>query len=402
MGTGEATGEKRALRAAEAAIANPLLDDVCMKGARGLLISITGGSDLTLYEVDEAATRIREEVDQDANVIFGATRDDSLEGIVRVSVVATGIDQELGRDAAPAMEPRIAEVDRAPAQRGAPAPADAGPGTATPPRPASRPRSRRRRLRPSRPTSSRRSSPQSTSRRPWTRAARGSPRRQHPPGAAQAGLRRARCWSARPSPSRCMPQPQLHPAAGRGGGSRRRACRASTNCRSPASAFRAERTRPAGRRARPAREEAGDADGAPRGQAGFGRKHEDDRRRPRSRAGAAGLCPAGSRPAAGLRSAGSSEQQPCRQPLRRPRRCIRNTPSASRRPGAPPARAGQLDQHGRQPAPQRPYEDDHLEIPAFLRRQSTDDAIPVPRQAPARPGRENHEARLPASRASSF
>ena len=96
MGTGEATGEKRAMRAAEAAIANPLLDDVCMKGARGLLISITGGSDLTLYEVDEAATRIREEVDQDANVIFGATRDDSLEGIVRVSVVATGIDQEVG------------------------------------------------------------------------------------------------------------------------------------------------------------------------------------------------------------------------------------------------------------------------------------------------------------------
>jgi cell division protein FtsZ len=93
MGTGEAQGEKRAMRAAEAAIANPLLDDVCMRGARGLLISITGGPDLTLYEVDEAATRIREEVDEDANVIFGATRDDSLEGIVRVSVVATGIDQ---------------------------------------------------------------------------------------------------------------------------------------------------------------------------------------------------------------------------------------------------------------------------------------------------------------------
>ncbi|WP_293863159.1 cell division protein FtsZ [uncultured Alsobacter sp.] len=110
MGTGEATGEKRALRAAEAAIANPLLDDVCMKGARGLLISITGGSDLTLYEVDEAATRIREEVDQEANVIFGATRDDSLEGIVRVSVVATGIDQEIGRDSGPKIEPRIAEV----------------------------------------------------------------------------------------------------------------------------------------------------------------------------------------------------------------------------------------------------------------------------------------------------
>ena len=93
MGTGEASGEKRALRAAEAAISNPLIDDVSMKGARGLLISITGGKDLTLYEVDEAATRIREEVDQDANIIVGATFDESLEGIIRVSVVATGVDE---------------------------------------------------------------------------------------------------------------------------------------------------------------------------------------------------------------------------------------------------------------------------------------------------------------------
>jgi cell division protein FtsZ len=92
MGTGEASGEKRALRSAEAAIANPLIDDVSMKGARGLLISISGGKDLTLYEVDEAATRIREEVDQDANIIVGATFDEGLEGINRVSVVATGID----------------------------------------------------------------------------------------------------------------------------------------------------------------------------------------------------------------------------------------------------------------------------------------------------------------------
>jgi len=92
MGTGEATGEKRALTAAEAAIANPLIDDSSMKGARGLLISITGGKDLTLYEVDEAATRIREEVDQEANIIVGATFDESLDGIIRVSVVATGID----------------------------------------------------------------------------------------------------------------------------------------------------------------------------------------------------------------------------------------------------------------------------------------------------------------------
>ena len=92
MGTGEASGEKRALTAAEAAISNPLIDDASMKGARGLLISITGGKDLTLYEVDEAATRIREEVDQDANIIVGATFDESLEGITGVSVVATGID----------------------------------------------------------------------------------------------------------------------------------------------------------------------------------------------------------------------------------------------------------------------------------------------------------------------
>ncbi|MDI1265085.1 MAG: cell division protein FtsZ [bacterium] len=93
MGTGEATGEKRALTAAEAAIANPLIDDSSMKGARGLLISITGGKDLTLFEVDEAATRIREEVDQDANIIVGATFDENLDGIIRVSVVATGIEQ---------------------------------------------------------------------------------------------------------------------------------------------------------------------------------------------------------------------------------------------------------------------------------------------------------------------
>ncbi|KQT50898.1 cell division protein FtsZ [Aureimonas sp. Leaf454] len=93
MGTGEASGEGRAMAAAEAAIANPLLDETSMKGAKGLLISITGGRDLTLFEVDEAATRIREEVDSDANIILGATFDEGLEGVIRVSVVATGIDK---------------------------------------------------------------------------------------------------------------------------------------------------------------------------------------------------------------------------------------------------------------------------------------------------------------------
>jgi cell division protein FtsZ len=101
MGTGEATGEKRAIEAAEAAISNPLLDDVSMRGARGLLISISGGPDLTLYEVDEAATRIREEVDPEANIILGATFDDSLEGTMRVSVVATGLAQELVTSSVP-------------------------------------------------------------------------------------------------------------------------------------------------------------------------------------------------------------------------------------------------------------------------------------------------------------
>jgi cell division protein FtsZ len=101
MGTGEASGDKRALTAAEAAIANPLIDDSSMKGARGLLISITGGKDLTLFEVDEAATRIREEVDQDANIIVGATFDEALDGVIRVSVVATGIEQaQIARHAA--------------------------------------------------------------------------------------------------------------------------------------------------------------------------------------------------------------------------------------------------------------------------------------------------------------
>ncbi len=94
MGTGEATGEKRALEAAEAAIANPLLEDASMKGARAVLINITGGMDMALYEVDEAANRIREEVASEANIIFGSTFDPTIEGALRVSVVATGIDAE--------------------------------------------------------------------------------------------------------------------------------------------------------------------------------------------------------------------------------------------------------------------------------------------------------------------
>ncbi|MFY8031995.1 MAG: cell division protein FtsZ, partial [Devosia sp.] len=112
MGTGEASGEDRARHAAEAAIANPLLDDVSMHGARGLLISITGGPDLTLYEVDEAASRIREEVDPDANIILGATFDPNMNGSIRVSVVATGTDATMVQ----ALEPMKSNGTRAPLQ----------------------------------------------------------------------------------------------------------------------------------------------------------------------------------------------------------------------------------------------------------------------------------------------
>ncbi|MEL7117549.1 MAG: cell division protein FtsZ, partial [Pseudomonadota bacterium] len=92
MGTGESDGESRAVQAAEKAIANPLLDEISLKGAKGVLINITGGYDLTLFELDEAANRIREEVDPDANIIVGSTLDTDMDGLMRVSVVATGID----------------------------------------------------------------------------------------------------------------------------------------------------------------------------------------------------------------------------------------------------------------------------------------------------------------------
>ena len=100
MGTGEGSGERRAIEAAEAAISNPLLDEVSMRGARGVLINITGGADMTLFEVDEAANRIKEEVDPDANIIVGSTLNESLDGEMRVSVVATGIEARPGVAAA--------------------------------------------------------------------------------------------------------------------------------------------------------------------------------------------------------------------------------------------------------------------------------------------------------------
>ena len=130
MGTGEASGEGRALQAAEAAISNPLLDETSMRGAQGLLISITGGRDMTLFEVDEAATRIREEIDAEANIIVGATFDESLDGVFRVSVVATGIDNSAGQ-AVPVPTPmRSQPVSRASMLATAPQTADRAVSTA--------------------------------------------------------------------------------------------------------------------------------------------------------------------------------------------------------------------------------------------------------------------------------
>ncbi len=122
MGTGEAEGENRAIRAAEAAISNPLLEDTSMSGARGLLINITGGEDMTLFEVDQAANRIREEVDEDANIIFGSAIDESLVGKVRVSVVATGIDSIVQSEQ---QKPRLVAVGGAPMPAPIPLPAAA-------------------------------------------------------------------------------------------------------------------------------------------------------------------------------------------------------------------------------------------------------------------------------------
>ena len=238
MGTGEASGEKRAIRAAEAAIANPLLDDVSMKGARGLLISITGGNDLTLYELDEAATRIREEVDQDANIILGATFDESLEGIIRVSVVATGIDQALIAETAAscrrpssgsprwpsACAPRPAPAPRQPqaiADLSRGRPSRTGEGGSDPEPGHARPRSGSRR-------GARRRCPAGGARSPA-----GDSRRCGPdPGAAEAGggLRGSRRAQA-PALRRADGAGLLHPAAGGARRCVRRGCRGSTSCR---------------------------------------------------------------------------------------------------------------------------------------------------------------------------
>ncbi|MCB2093899.1 MAG: cell division protein FtsZ [Rhodobacteraceae bacterium] len=124
MGTGEANGEDRAVQAAEKAIANPLLDEISLRGAKGVLINITGGTDLTLFELDEAANRIREEVDPDANIIVGSTLDEAMDGMMRVSVVATGIDALQEALETPTPRRRMAEPLQPAAVAATDAPAD--------------------------------------------------------------------------------------------------------------------------------------------------------------------------------------------------------------------------------------------------------------------------------------
>ena len=134
MGTGEASGENRAVGAAEAAISNPLLDDVSMRGARGVLINITGGPDLTLFELDEAANRIRDEVDPEANIIFGSTFDPSLDGVMRISVVATGIEAEEARKPRPVTLSVVSDDQHKQQQKEVPA-AEAAPSQRREPQP---------------------------------------------------------------------------------------------------------------------------------------------------------------------------------------------------------------------------------------------------------------------------
>ena len=325
MGTGEASGEGRAMAAAEAAIANPLLDETSMRGAKGLLISITGGRDLTLFEVDEAATRIREEVDQDANIILGATFDEDLEGVIRVSVVATGIDKTAAEIAAAPIAIRQRRRSRPAARRSG---RDASGRRAAAGRPGS-PRVGR---------SGRRSDPA------WRRlnaaaigaARQAAGRRRRVPPAEQAvpgAACRSRSASSRP-PQRRSPSSCASAAAGR------RTPRMPRVEDFPPS-VKAEVEAKAGRPAD--QEDSGPMGLLKRLTNGLSRREEE---------------PAKLQPA-----------QPREPKLRQPAPEARRLASQDPQLYAP--RRGQLDDHGRlAPQPRAVQEDDQLEIPAFLRRQA--------------------------------
>ena len=302
MGTGEAAGDKRAVQAAEAAIANPLLDETSMRGARGLLISITGGNDLTLYEVDEAASRIRQEVDEEANIILGATFNSALDGVVRVSVVATGIDQEaIGQIEPVNAQPRVEAFSR--------------PRAFSPPRRLARLWPRLTRL------------PRTLARRTPSRLSPPSPIRSRP---ASKRMNRSRRNSFRPRrSSRSFGRP---------------ACRRSRTCRSwrRTSCVRCVTRKTA----------------SPRRKRAAGRSwrswpHSASRRHD----GEAAPAPAAAAPPAPV------------TPLQRPQVLAPAEPARAQ-PRPQPARSpSAYEPHGRAIARPPVSEDDHLDIPAFLRRQ---------------------------------
>ena len=206
MGTGEGTGERRAIEAAEAAISNPLLDEVSMRGARGVLINITGGPDMTLFEVDEAANRIKEEVDPDANIIVGSTLDESVDGEMRVSVVATGIEVREAKSepaaAARRRRSRRSQARPAPSFRLRPQMPKLPSASLFPLKPAARGRRRAREPAPASAGAGRRRAAPGSGRRRARRATRRRPSRRPPdvaagrrarPGRPSAAFRIRRC-----------------------------------------------------------------------------------------------------------------------------------------------------------------------------------------------------------------
>ncbi len=336
MGTGEASGDKRAIQAAEAAIANPLLDEVSMKGARGLLISITGGNDLTLYEVDEAASRIRQEVDEEANIILGATFDETLEGVVRVSVVATGIDKPAEMADAALAESRIAEAaQRLRAQAAnrhaeqaaaAPIVVQSTPPAAEPARPAAPVYAAAERVEPVHPEVHIQPAPP----RPHFEPAP-APRQDYAPQsgpfippAPEQPIRAPRMPQIEDLPLPVQQQIRAH--------------------RGEAAPENATETR---RRTLLER------------LASFGMSRQEEAQHAPAQAPA---LPAPPRIAA----------QPSARPAPAPVHAeYARRPAAPAAAPAPAPRQVQLDPHGRATPVQRSHEDDHLEIPAFLRRQSS-------------------------------
>jgi cell division protein FtsZ len=345
MGTGEASGDKRAVQAAEAAIANPLLDDVSMKGARGLLISITGGNDLTLYEVDEAATRIREEVDSEANIILGATFDESLDGIIRVSVVATGIDhiQEAGVPS-PA-EQRIAELTSRFKQ---PAPGTRSPEPQTLP--------------------TFRAPTQGHAQQPAAEQAE-APAENAYDAQVVAAIEDVTIRAAAPKPPLAEPQQQDTAYYAEDDGHEQAYVPPAAE-RVPARGARMPRIEdlpmPAQAQIRASREQAPEAPAPDKKRmtllqrlaSGLNRYAEDGDAEAQQPAAPRPVAHEAPQPPVPPQRAPSPQQQDF---ARRPQ------PPAHQRPAH-----GQLDPHGRSPGPQssRGLEDDQLEIPAFLRRQA--------------------------------